>query len=159
LVSRARRGRRRFCAALGAIAVLAAGCAPVPPTGPTPPLPPGPTAAEIADFATAQMHYRYGLATGNDDLVAAASRTLAAVPREVFARADPRLFDAELVCERSSPRLTNPNRQLPPVPFAVRCEDVEWRYREATIAIRREIEAQIAAAQSATIAAAQPQRP
>src|SRR5579883_1559213 len=51
-----------------------------------------PTDAEIADFATAQMHYRYGLATGNDDLVAAASRTLAAVPREVFARADPRLF-------------------------------------------------------------------
>src|SRR5271170_1012959 len=87
---------------IGGLAVIAAcallgACAPAPEQA----IPPGPNPAEVADYATAQMRYREGLATGNGDTVASAVETFRQIPREIFFRQDPRLFDAKLVCERN----------------------------------------------------------
>jgi hypothetical protein len=129
-----------------AFALLAA-CEPnLPPVQESQPIPPGPTPGELADYATAQMQYRLGLAAGNGDAVKNASETFYQIPREIFSRQDPRLFAAEVVCERY---LVAANSMPKP-----QCQNIEWRYTEATKAIRRDVEARIVAANFATIAQA-----
>jgi hypothetical protein len=129
-----------------AFALLAA-CEPnLPPVQEAQPIPPGPTPGELADYATAQMQYRLGLATGNGDAVKNANETFYQIPREIFSRQDPRLFAAEVACERY---LVAANSM--PIP---QCQNIEWRYNEATKAIRRDVEARIVAANFATIAQA-----
>ena len=126
---------------------LLAACEPnLPPDQAGPPIPPGPTPGELADYATAQMQYRLGLATGNGDAVRKANETFYQIPREIFSRQDPRLFAAEVVCERY---LVAANSIPSP-----QCRDIEWRYNDATKAIRRDVEARIATAQFATVAQA-----
>src|SRR6516225_28888 len=82
--------------AAAACALLAACAQPAP----VQPLPPGPTPDEVADYARAQAHYRSGLASGNGDLVIKATDTFSLVAQEVLSRQDPRLFEAQVVCER-----------------------------------------------------------
>lgn len=138
-----------------ALALLSA-CAPSSPAAvAVPPIPPGPTEEEVADYAIAQMHYRDGLATGNRDLVAAANETFRQIPREIFSRQAPRLFAAELVCERY--RVAGPGPTS--MPSERECLKVEWRYDAATNAIRRDLEARIAAANFAAIAQASAAHP
>ena len=114
-------------------------------------IPPGPTPEEVANYATAQMQYRSGLATGNGDVVAKANETFRQIPREVFSRQDPKLFEAEVLCERYRPAATGRSVSTLIEP---RCQNIEWRYNEATNAIRRDLEARIVAADFATIAQA-----
>jgi hypothetical protein len=116
------------------------------------PIPPGPTSGELADYATAQMRYRFGLAAGNGDAVAQANETFRQIPREIFLRQDPRLFDAKLVCERN--QVAGRTATGVPTLFEPKCQNIEWRYKEATIAIRQDLEARITAADFATIAQA-----
>jgi hypothetical protein len=112
-------------------------------------IPPGPTPDEVADYSTAQMEYRYGLATGNGDAVAKANETFRQIPREIFSRQDPKLFEAEVVCERvARPTATGGSVSEP------QCQNIEWRYNQATKAIRQDLEARIATADFATIAQA-----
>jgi hypothetical protein len=128
-----------------AFALLAA-CEPnLPPVQAGQPIPPGPTPGELADYATAQMQYRLGLATGNGDAVKKASETFYQIPREIFSRQDPRLFAAEVVCDGLVAANSIPTPQ---------CQNIEWRYNEATKAIRRDVEARILAADFAAIAQA-----
>ena len=128
-----------------AFALLAA-CEPnLPPVQEAQAIPPCPTPGELADYATAQMQYRLGLATGNGDAVKRASETFYQIPREIFSRQDPRLFAAEVVCDG----LVVANSMPTPL-----CQNIEWRYNEATKAIRRDVEARIVAANFATIAQA-----
>jgi hypothetical protein len=96
------------------------------------------TGGGIPDYATAQMQYRLGLATGNGDAVKNANKTFYQIPREIFSRQDPRLFAAEVVCDGY---LVAANSM--PIP---QCQNIEWRYNEATKAIRRDVEARIVAA-------------
>ena len=141
---------RLFVAA--AFALLAA-CEPnLPPDQAVQPIPPGPTPSELADYAAAQMQYRFGLATGNGDVVARANETFRQIPREIFFRQDPRLFDAKLVCERN--QVSGRTATNVPTLFEPQCRNIEWRYSEATIAIRQDLEARITAADHATIAQA-----
>ena len=115
---------------------------------------PGPTPDEVANYATAQMQYRFGLATGNDDAVAKANETFRQIPREIFSRQDPKLLEAEVICERyrvAGPAATGRSVSTVTEP---QCQNIEWRYNEATNAIRHDLEARIAAADSATIAQA-----
>ncbi len=140
----------------GRLAVVAfallVGCAPNP--EPVQAIPPGPTPDELANYAAAQMQYRFGLATGDGDAVAAASETFRQIPREIFSRQDPRLFEAEVACERY--RVAAPaaiGRSMPAF-FEPQCQNIEWRYDAATNVIRRDVEARIAAADLATIAQA-----
>ncbi len=126
---------------------LFAACEPkLPPVQEGQPIPPRPTPSELADYATAQMQYRLGLATGNGDAVQKARETFYQIPREIFSRQDPRLFAAEAVCDEY---LVAANSLPTP-----RCQNIEWRYNEATKAIRRDVEARIVAANFATIAQA-----
>ena len=138
--------------AVAAACALLAGCtsysAPVPAVKT---ISPGPTPEEVANYATAQMQYRSGLATGNGDVVAKANETFRQIPREVFSRQDPKLFEAEVLCERYRPAATGRSVSTLIEP---RCQNIEWRYNEATNAIRRDLEARIAAADFATIAQA-----
>lgn len=88
-------------------------------------VPLGPTSNELAYYAAAQLQYRRSLATGNDDAVVAAERTFLQIPREIFFRQDPRLFEAELVCERyrvAGPHATG--RGMPPL-LEHQCRDIE----------------------------------
>jgi hypothetical protein len=136
--------------ALAAICALLAACAPQAVQA----IPPGPTPDEVADYATAQMQSRRGLATGNGDAVAEADKTFRQLPREIFSRKDPTLFEAEVVCERyrvAEPAATGPSVSTP---IERQCENIERRYSEATNAIRQDLEARIAAADVATIAQA-----
>jgi hypothetical protein len=141
--------------------VAAAGCVVLtacaqPPT-PLRALPLGPTPEEIADYARAQAQYRTAQASGNDDIAVQAVRTFLGISEEILSRQDPRLFEARIVCERY--RLSGP-----PDPRAVRstfepqfvqdCKRIDWQYDRATIAIRRDLEAKIAAADLATVAQA-----
>jgi len=138
--------------AVAAACALLAGCAPSP--APVQAIPPGPTSDEVVNYATAQMQYRFGLATGNGDAVAEANETFRQIPREIFSRQDPKLFEAELVCERyrvAGPAATG---RSVPTPVEPQCQNIEWRYNEATNAIRQDLEARIAAADFATIAQA-----
>jgi hypothetical protein len=133
-----------------AACVLLAACAPPVVQA----IPPGPTPDEVADYATAQMQYRFGLATGNGDAVAEADKTFRQIPREIFSRQDPTLFEAEVVCERyrvAGPAATGPSVSTP---IERQCQNIEWRYSEATNAIRHDLEARIAAGDFATIAQA-----
>jgi len=141
--------------AVAAVCALLAACtsysAPVPAVQT---IPPGPTPEEVANYATAQMQYRSGLATGNGDVVAKANETFRQIPREVFSRQDPKLFEAEILCERYSvARPAAADRSVPTL-IEPRCQSIEWRYNEATNAIRRDLEARIADADFATIAQA-----
>ena len=117
-------------------------------------IPPGPTPDEVADYATAQMQYRFGLATGNGDTVAKANETFRQVAREIFSRQDPKLFEAKVICERY--RVAGPAATARGVPALTgrECQNIEWRYNEATNAIRRDLDARIATADTATIAQA-----
>ena len=141
--------------AVAAVCALLAACtsysAPVPAVQT---IPPGPTPEEVANYATAQMQYRSGLATGNGDVVAKANETFRQIPREIFSRQDPKLFEAEVLCERY--RVARPAATDHSVPTLIepRCQNIEWRYNEATNAIRRDLEARIADADFATIAQA-----
>src|SRR5271170_1246316 len=82
--------------AVAAAFALLAACEPnLPSDQAVQPIPPGPTSSELADYATAQMQYRFGLATGNGDTVAEANETFRQIPREIFFRQNPRLFGRE----------------------------------------------------------------
>jgi len=81
-----------------AISILLVACARSP--APFQPLPPGPTADEVANYARAQVQYRAGLASGNGDVVMHATNTFALIASEILSRQDPKLFDAQVLCER-----------------------------------------------------------
>ena len=141
--------------AVAAVCALLAACtsysAPVPAVQT---LPPGPTPEEMANYATAQMQYRSGLATGNGDVVAKANETFRQIPREIFSRHDPKLFEAEVLCERYSVARPPATDRSVPTLIEPRCQNIEWRYNEATNAIRRDLETRTAAADFAIIAQA-----
>jgi hypothetical protein len=155
---------RPYPALAVAVAISLAACASPPPERP---LPPGPTAAELSDFATAEMHRRVGAATGNADEVIAADDTLMLIPRELLSRQNPPLFAAKLVCERyqtpaavprgGPPVASAPFSLAPQVAFA--CRDVDWRYQAEIAAIRSNLAAKVEAADRATLALAAPTRP
>jgi hypothetical protein len=128
-------------------------------TQPTPvqPLPPGPTPNEVADYARAQAHYRSGLASGNGDLVIKATDTFSLIAQEVLSRQDPSLFDAQVVCERYQvvgPQDRATARATYDPQFVQECQRIGRHYNQATMAIRRDLEARIAAADRGTIAQA-----
>jgi hypothetical protein len=142
--------------AAGVLGLFSAACAAPPPPAP---LPPGPTNAETADFATAQMLYRAGNASGNGDEVSGAADTLAQIPREILSRRDPRLFDAVVVCERyrvaglgAAPPTVDPQ-------LARACQSTERRYSVESAAIRADLQARVAADDLATVAQSAPARP
>jgi hypothetical protein len=141
--------------AVAAVCALLAACtsyqAPVPAVQA---IPPGPTPAEVANYSTAQMQYRFGLATGNGDEVAKANETFWQIPREIFSRQDPKLFEAEVICERY--RVARPAAADRSVskPIEPQCQNIEWCYNEASNAIRRDLEARITVAHFTTVAQA-----
>ena len=132
---------------LAATCALVAACAPNPP--PIQPIPPGPTSEEVNEYAIAQAQYRVGLATGNGDEVTQAKETFQQIPREIFSRQDARVFEAELACEQYPVAAPAANS----MPFEAKCRNIEWRYNAATNAIRHDLEARIAGADLAIIAA------
>jgi hypothetical protein len=145
--------RLKSPSALAAVGILLAGCAQ--PEVPAQPMPPGPSPAEIADYAAAQARNRRGQATGNEDDVVQALDTSRQISAEILARHDPRLFDANSLCE--SYRIARPQEPLGTssdfIPqFVPTCDRIEWRYGDATAAIRSDLEARIAAADRATVA-------
>jgi hypothetical protein len=143
--------RPAVAAACALLAACASYQAPVPAVQANPP---GPTPDEVANYATAQMQYRFGQATGNGDAVAKANETFRQIAREIFSRQDPKLFDAEVICERY--RIAGPAATARSVSALTRpqCQNIEWRHNEAANAIRQDLEARIAIADSATIAQA-----
>jgi len=144
--------------AVAAAFALLAACEPnLPSDQVVQPIPPGPTSGELADYATAQMRYRLGLATGNGDALATANETFRQIPREILSRQDPTLFDAILVCERN--QVGGRTAAGVSTPFQPQCQNIEWRYNEATIATRQNLDARITAADFATIAQAGTARP
>src|SRR5262249_8231941 len=108
------------------------------PGGPNNPARPDPE--EMANYAMAQMEYRSGLATGNGDVIAKANETFRQIPREIFSRRDPKLFEAEVLCERYSVARPPATDRSVPTLIEPRCQDTEGRYNEATNAIRRDLE-------------------
>ena len=141
--------------ALATVGLLLAACAQS--QAPIQPLPPGPSPAEIADYAAAQAQNRRGQASGNADDVAQALDTSRQISAEILARQDPRLFDAYSLCE--SYRIGGPREPLGMPshfePQVVRpCDRIEQRFDDATVAIRNDLEARIAAADRATVAQA-----
>jgi hypothetical protein len=154
--------RGRICPAIIIVAVCALLAACAPPPTPVRALPPGATPEEVADYARALVRYRWARASGNDDVVAQAIDTWSGISEEILSRQDPGLFDARMVCERN--RVAGP--QDPPdmrssfAPQFVRdCQHIDRRYNQATSAIRRDLEAKIAAADLATVAQAGTGRP
>ena len=144
-------GRPAVVAACGLLAACASYTAPAQAVRANPP---GPTPDEVANYATAQMQHRFGLATGNGDVVAKANETFRQIAREIFSRQDPKLFDAEVICERyrvAGPTITARSVSTLTEP---QCPNIEWRYTEATNAIRQDLATRIATADSATIAQA-----
>src|SRR5271165_7316183 len=136
-----------------ACAVLAACAQPAP----VQPLPPGPTPDEVADYARAQAQYRSGLASGNGDVVMHATNTFSLIASEILSRQDPKLFDAQVLCERyrvAEPRDGGGLRSTFEPQFVEDCRRIDGRYNQETIAIRRDLEAKIAAADRATVAEA-----
>jgi hypothetical protein len=91
-----------------------------------------------------------------------ATHTFSAISEEILSRQDPKLFDAQVVCEGyrvAGPR-DRPDRRMTYEPRLVQdCERIEWRYNQATMAIRRELEARIATADAAILAQAEVGRP
>ena len=144
-------GRPAVVAACGLLAACASYTAPAQAVQANPP---GPTPDEVANYATAQMQHRFGLATGNGDVVAKANETFRQIAREIFSRQDPKLFEAEVICERY--RVAGPTATAGSVSTRTepQCQNIEWRYNEATNAIRQDLESRIATADPATIAQA-----
>jgi hypothetical protein len=145
---------------IAAACALLAACAP-PPT-PVRALPPGATPEEITEYARALAQYRAAQASGNGDVATQAVDTWSSIAQEILSRQDPGLFEARMVCERY--RVAGP--QDPPdvrsafAPQFVRdCQHIDWRYNQATSAIRRDLEERIAAADLARVAQARTGRP
>jgi hypothetical protein len=129
-------GRPAVVAACGLLAACASYTAPAQAVRANPP---GPTPDEVANYATAQMQHRFGLATGNGDVVAKANETFRQIAREIFSRQDPKLFEAEVICERY--RVAGPTATAGSVSTRTepQCQNIEWRYNEATNAIRQDL--------------------
>jgi hypothetical protein len=143
-----------------AVCTLFAACAQPPP--PVQALPPGATPAEVIDYAIAQAQYRAATASGNSDVVTHAENTFWSISQEILSRQDPRLVDAWEVCERyrvAAPHDQRDVRSNFESQFVRDCENIDRRYRVAMSAIRRDLEARIAAADLATIAQAVSGRP
>ena len=154
--------RKMICPALIAAAACALLAACARPATPVQALPPGATPEEVVDYARAQAQYRFAQASGNDDLVMQAANTFLSIPQEILSRQDPRLFDARVVCERyrvAGPHDPRDVRSTFEPQFVQDCKHIDWRYNEATIAIRRDLEARIAVADLATIAQARARHP
>ena len=86
-----------------------------------------------------------------------ATNTFSLIAREILSRQDPRLFDAQLVCEKyrvAGSRDGSGLRSTFEPQFVQDCPRIDGRYNRETIAIRRDLEAKIAAADRATIAEA-----
>ena len=136
-----------------ACAVLAACAQPAP----IQPLPLGPTPDEVADYARAQTRYRFGLASGNGDVVVQATNTFSLIASEILSRQDPSLFDAQLVCKRyrvSGPQDGQDLRSTYETQFVQDCQRVDGRYNQGTTAIRRDLEARIISTDRAIVAQA-----
>jgi hypothetical protein len=145
--------------AVTACALLAA-CAQPPP--PVQALPPGPTPAEMIDYSIAQAQYRAAKASGNSDVVTHAENTFWSISQEILSRQDPGLVDAWEVCERyrvEGPHDQRDMRSTFEPQFVRDCENIDRRYNAATSAIRRDLEARIAAEDLATVAEARAGRP
>jgi hypothetical protein len=135
---------------LAATCAVLAACASNPP--PIQALARGSTSEEVTEYAIAQTQYRFGAATGNGDEVAKAQETFRQIPREIFSRHDPKLFEAELACEQY-PEAT-PAADSMPTPSEPQCRNIEQHYNAVTNASWRDLEARIAAADLAIIAQA-----
>jgi hypothetical protein len=153
--------RGGICPAIivAAACALLAACAP-----PTPvrALPPGATPEEVADYARALARDRAARASGNDDVVTQAVDTWSGISEEILSRQDPALFEARMVCERyrvAEPRDPGDVRSSFAPQFVRDCQHIDWRYNQATSAIRRDLEGRIAAADLATVAQAGTGRP
>jgi hypothetical protein len=149
--------RMMTCYALAVAATCAPFAACVQPAPPVQPVPAGPTPDEVADYATAQARYRYGQAVGDGDVVRSALYTFSQIPGEILSRQDPKLFAAQLVCEsqrEADADIRNGTSTSFEPRFRYECVDIEFRYTDATAAIRRDLEARAAAADQATIAQA-----
>ncbi len=145
---------------IAAACALLAACA-RPPT-PVRALPPGATPEEIADYASALARYRAARASGNDDVVTQAVDTWSSISEEILLRQDPGLFEARMVCERyrvAGPRDPPDKRSTFAPQFVRDCQHIDWRYNQATSAIRRDLEERIAAADLARVAQARAGRP
>jgi hypothetical protein len=110
----------------------------------------------VANYARAQAQYRSALASGNGDVVMQATNTFSLIAREILSRQDPRLFDAQLVCEkyRVAGSRDGDERSTYEPQFVQDCQRIGGRYNQETIAIRRDLEARIAAADRARVAEA-----
>jgi len=145
---------------IAAACALLAACAP-PPT-PVRALPPGATPEEVADYARALARYRAARASGNEDVVTQAVDTWSSISEEILLRQDPGLFEARMVCERyrvAGPKDPPDERSTFAPQFVRDCQHIDWRYNQATSAIRRDLEERIAAADLATVAQAGGGRP
>ena len=144
---------------IAAACALLAACAP-----PTPvrALPPGATPEEIADYARALAQYRAARASGNGDVATQAVETWSSIAQEILSRQDPGLFEAHMVCERyrvAEPQDSPDVRSTFAPQFVRDCQHIDWRYNQATSAIRRDLEERIAAADLARVAQARAGRP
>jgi len=149
--------RKMICPALTAAAACSLFAACAQPSAPIQPLPSGPTLGEVADYARAQAQFRAAQASGDGDAVMQATNTFSLVAGEVLSRRDPTLFDAQVVCERYRVAGPHDRRDMQTTyepQFGQDCRRIDWRYDQATIAIRRDLEARITAAERATIAQA-----
>jgi hypothetical protein len=154
--------KKMICPALIATAACALLAACARPATPVQALPPGATPEEVVDYARAQAQYRSAQASGNDDLAVQAANTFSSISQEIFSRQDPRLFDARAVCERyrvAGPHDQRDVRSTFEPQFVRDCDHIEWRYNQATTAIRRDLEMRIAAADLAIIAQARAGHP
>ena len=145
---------------IAAACALLAACAP-PPT-PVRALPPGATPEEVADYARALAQYRWAQALGNGDVATQAIDTWSSIAQEILSRQDPGLFEARIVCERyrvAGPQNPREARSTFAPQFVRDCQHIDWRYNQATSAIRRDLEARIAAADLAAVAQAGTGRP
>jgi hypothetical protein len=145
---------------IAAACVLLAACA-SPPT-PVRALPPGATSEEVGDYARALAQYRWARASGNDDVVGQAVATWSSIAEEILSREDPALLEARRVCERyrvAGPRDPRDVRSTFAPQLVRDCQHIDRQYNEATSAIRRELEARIAAADLAIVAQARAGRP
>jgi len=91
-----------------------------------------------------------------------ATNTFANISQEILSRQDPGLFDAWVICERyrvAGPHDPRDGRSTFEPPFVRDCENIGRRYNQATIAIRRDLEARIAAADLSTVTQAGIGRP
>jgi hypothetical protein len=149
---------RNFAA--GAVCALLAACAQPPPV--IQPLPPGPTPQEVADYSTALAQYRSGSVSGNGAMVSQATNTFSLIAQEILSRQDPSLFDAWVVCEKypaDGPRDQRGVRSSYQPQFDQDCRRIDDRYNQETAAIRRDLDARVAAADRATIAEAGARHP